>query len=128
MGKFGQAAIAAENILLTNKTVDPNSAWEIATIQIFGKGTSSQMKGCPRDTFLGLCKEGLVKGVAPGNYTQSKKNKKYAIEAINILKNDPQHVFDEKELWAEIMKNDIKKYNQQMDVVLALWNSNLIST
>lgn len=31
--------------------------------ELFGLGTSSQCKGCPRDAFLGLCGEGLVGGV-----------------------------------------------------------------
>lgn len=32
---------------------------------------SSQVKGCTKGTFLGLCEEGLVKGIPKGNYTKT---------------------------------------------------------
>lgn len=47
-------------------------------------------KGCPRNAFLGLYEEGLVKGIPSGNYTRSKKNKEYAIKAVKILKGAPE--------------------------------------
>jgi hypothetical protein len=128
MGKYGQAAVEAQK-LLTNGIAGPRDAWEISTSQIFGKGTSSQIKGCPKHAFLGLCEEGLVRGVSPGAYASSKenKNKEYAIRAVNILKNNPQHEFKKKELWTKITKDEIT-HNQQMDVVLALWNARLLNS
>lgn len=41
---------------------------------IFGESTS-QRKGCPKGVYLGLCEEGLVKGIPKGKYTKSKKIK-----------------------------------------------------
>jgi hypothetical protein len=46
---------------------------------------SAQKKGCPRGAFLGLCEEGLVKGIPAGNYTTSKDNKAYAVRAAELL-------------------------------------------
>jgi hypothetical protein len=46
-----------------------------ATKEIFGEGTWGQIKGCPKNTFLGLCEEGIVKGVNKGNYLIRKKIK-----------------------------------------------------
>lgn len=86
---------------------------------------SSQEKSCPKATFLGLCEEGLVRGILKGNYTKSVKNKGYALKAIEILKNSKTKIFTPKELWTELNLGD-KRCNSQMDVVLALWNNNLI--
>jgi hypothetical protein len=55
-------------------------------------------KGCPKGTFLGLCEEGLVKGIPKGNYTKSVKNKKYAIKAVTVLKQNKHTTFSPKEL------------------------------
>lgn len=89
------------------------------------KTKSSQEKGCPRNTFLGLCEEGLVKGVPKGNYTNSVKNKEYALKAIEILKWQKTTTFSQKELWEKLVLGE-KKHNSQMDVVLALWKNDLI--
>ena len=86
---------------------------------------SSQEKGCPKNTFLGLCEEGLVKGIPKGKYTNSIKNKKYALKAIEILKQNTQTTFSPKELWEQLELGE-KRHNSQMDVVLALWNEGLI--
>lgn len=66
-------------------------------------GTSD--KGCPKDTFLGLCQCGLIKNVPKGNYTRSKKNLSYALEGVRILKLHPNKFTSSNELWSEISKN-----------------------
>jgi hypothetical protein len=86
---------------------------------------SSQEKGCPKGAFLGLCQDGMVKGIPKGNYTKSIKNKQYALQAVDILKRAGKKTFTPKKLWLELRLGD-KKSNSQMDVVLALWNKNLI--
>ena len=86
---------------------------------------SSQEKGCPKNTFLGLCEEGLVKGIPKGNYTKSVLNKEYALKAVAILKQNSQTTFTPKELWEKLDLGD-KRSNSQMDVVLALWEKGLI--
>jgi hypothetical protein len=87
---------------------------------------SSQEKGCPKNTFLGLCEEGLVKGIPKGNYTKSVKNKEYAIRAVAILKQNKHTTFTPKELWDKLELGN-KRSNSQMDVVLALWEHGLIN-
>jgi hypothetical protein len=86
---------------------------------------SSQEKSCPKATFLGLCEEGLVKGIPKGNYTKSVKNKEYALKAIAILKQNTQTTFLPKELWEKLELGD-KRSNSQMDVVSALCEHGLI--
>jgi len=127
MGSYGQVALKAVELIRTGKATDPTDAWEIATSQLFRAETSMQCKGCPKGAFLGLCEEGFVKVIPSGHYTRSKKNKSYAVKAVSILKNNPTKDYTENELWNEVIGNEHKKaYNQQMDVVLALWKNGFI--
>ena len=51
-------------------------------MKMFGEATTAQIKGCPKNAFLGLCEEGLVVDIEKGYYTErstSHKNKDYAI-------------------------------------------------
>lgn len=84
MNKYGQAAVRAVELIETKRANTPREAWEIVTTEFFGAGTPSQCKGCPRNTFLALCETGSKKGIAPGVYTSSKKNKSYAISSSGI--------------------------------------------
>jgi len=126
MGRYGQAAIMAVELIKTGKEKNPIDAWEIATCQIFGKGTSMQRKGCPKGAFLGLCEEGLINGIPSGRYTRSHKNKSYAVKAVQMLKNNPTKHYTEKTLWNEVIGHKDKAYNQQMDVVITLWEKGYI--
>jgi len=128
MSKYGKAAVEAVKSYTNGAAASPQDAWESATAKHFGLGTPSQQKGCPRNTFLGLCEAGLVAGVEPGSYTQSKKNKQYAVDAVAILKQRPSLLDDPKGLWATVLQGEPKKHNQQMDVVIALWKDGLIRT
>jgi len=126
MGKYGTAAIEAVRLYSRGLVASPREAWEQATIKAFGLGTPSQCKSCPRDAFLGLCEEGLVKGVEPGDYTRSRKNKRYAVDAVAILEQHPSLSSSPSGLWSAVLEGESKKHNSQMDVVTSLWNKGLI--
>jgi hypothetical protein len=126
MNKYGEVAVRAVHLFKDEKAESPRAAWSMAAADIFGEGTSSQEKACPQNAFLGLCEEGLVKGFPSGTYTRSRKNKKYALEAVKILKRHPDWSTDRKRLWRAVMRGEQKKHNSQMDVVVALWNAGLI--
>ncbi|MEH7455453.1 DUF6979 family protein [Gottfriedia acidiceleris] len=125
MGNYGEAAIRSIELITENSHYNPVSAWNQATTEIFGKGTSSQKKGCPKNAFIGLCEAGLVKGVTFDRNLES-KNKSYAINAIHLLKKDPTLVNDMNELWNKVLNGESKVHNSQMDVVISLWKNNLI--
>jgi hypothetical protein len=124
MGKYGNAAIKAVNLVKSGSVKSPINAWERATSEIFGEGTSSQDKGCPRGAFLGLCEEGIITGIPAGNYTRSIKNKEYALKAIRLLKEGPE--ITQTELWGKVVESEGIKHNEQMDVVISLWKNGLI--
>ena len=126
INKYGAAALKSVKLLQSDKSKNPTEVWDIVTKEIFGHGTSSQKKGCPKNTFLGLCGEGLIKGVPKGNYTNSKENKKYALKAVEILKKNPHLAFNINALWNEVV-DEPKVHNSQMNVVIALWNNDFIN-
>jgi hypothetical protein len=123
MNNYEKIAInALEKIF---KGQEPEQAWENASIEIFGKGTSGQKKSCPRNSFLGLCEDGFILGVEKGNYLKkaNSKNKAYAIKSIHLIKNDSSLLNQKSLLWGKITNIT---YNQQLDVVFSLINNGYI--
>jgi hypothetical protein len=126
MKKYNKYGLTAIRTLETHKTnTSLRESWFSAAIELFDS-ESSQNKGCPRSTFLGLCEEGLIKGISKGEYeSNSTKNKTHAIEAVTYLKENKVEFISTKELWSKLNIGN-KSHNSQMDVVLALWYNDLI--
>ena len=97
----------------------------------FPASLRSQDKNCPKNAFLGLCEEGLVKGIPRGKYTKSVQNKLYAITAVEFLKEWRNSSLSPIDLWPAVLRklneDSEKRHNSQMNVVLALWNEGLIN-
>lgn len=125
MGKYGQAALLAVELIRNQTTKDPKEAWEIAGCEIFGKGTSSQKKGCPKETFLGLCQKGLIKGIVAGNYTSSVKNISYALKALELINRENELIKNKSLLWKLVTDNKINQ-NGQLDVLISLYTENYV--
>ena len=89
MGKYGEVAVNAARLLDADSKKSPLDAWNAAAKAKFRGEIEAEKKSCPRGAFLGLCEEGLVRGVVPGEYTGSDKNKSYALEAVRHLLHDP---------------------------------------
>ena len=104
----------------------PKDAWRRAAERIFPNQKSSQDKGCPRCAFLGLAEEGLIVGIPRGKYTNSADNKRYAIRAVELLREQP-HLSDAPHcLWRLVVREEPdpdKSHNNQMDVVVSLWQN-----
>ena len=110
MGKFGEVAVKA--VEYVKEGLDPRSAWEEASCEIFERGSSLQKKGCPKNAFLGL-------------YGGNGKNAEYAKVALTYLKSNPNTEVTEHQLWEIVMSGVHKAYNHQMDVVLSLYKEGL---
>lgn len=126
-GNYGKASLIAHD-KIKNQKQTPVVAWVEAIKKI-----NCCEKDCAKSTFLGLCEEGLIKDVKEGNYSRSVRNKKYALEAVGILKSKQitKSELTADYLWKKLISNkninnQTKSYNQQMDVVLALWAAGLI--
>jgi hypothetical protein len=122
--RYGQAAIMATQ-QSSSVNVDPVTTWESAMERLYPTSPTARKKGCPRGAFLGLCEEGLVKGIPAGRYTSSKDNKVYAVRAAALLMEGKQS-WSTTALWREVRNDPERTHNSQMDVVLALWKNDLI--
>jgi hypothetical protein len=125
MGKYGDTAIMATKMFLEGRAASPIQAWDSAVRKIFPNRKSSQEKGCPRAAFLGLCENGEINNIPEGSYCQSILNKKYAVDAVRLLRKNHVCSKNENSLWNAVAGRD-KKSNHQIDIVLSLWNTGLI--
>jgi hypothetical protein len=127
MDKYRQVAIAAAQSVREGSVVDPGKAWLLAAKKVFHSSAALQKKGCPKGGFLGLCMEGKIDGIPPGKYSKPSKNGEYAVAAVNILKTNRFLTSQPELLWKKAVGNT-KTENGQMDVVIGLWEANLIRT
>ncbi len=122
--RYGEAALmAARQVSATSIT--PAECWKNSMDALYPTSKSARNKSCPREAFLGLCEEGLVIGVPAGRYARSQADKSYAIRAVSLLTEGKQH-WSRTALWHAVTDGEEKAENSQMDVVLALWNNDLI--
>jgi len=122
--RYGEAALlAARNG--PHDSANPKIRWEAAMEKLYPTSSAARKKGAPRGAFLGLCEEGLVKGIPVGQYSASKINKDYAVRAARLLV-EGTPASSRSALWRAVTQGSEEKENGQIDVVLALWNNNLI--
>ncbi|WDE07593.1 hypothetical protein SG34_012300 [Thalassomonas viridans] len=121
MSKYSDIAVHAVKSIQQGVTECPISAWTDAALLFYPTSKSSREKSCPKSAFLGLCEQGRIKWIKSGSYTKSKCNKRYALEALELLDSNPN--FTAKELWERISST---RYNHQMHVVLALYKAGWI--
>ena len=123
LNKYAKVALKAS--LLSSDGASPVKAWKAAAAEVFAAGKpSAEKKGCPKNAFLGLAEAGLIKGIAPGQYTRSVENRQYAESAVRLLHEDASWSERPDELWSQVAESAVKKkHNGQIDVVLALWNT-----
>jgi hypothetical protein len=104
---------------------NPVARWDSAMERLYPTSPTARKKSGPRGAFLGLCEEGLVKGIPAGGYTASKDNKAYAVRAAALLLEGTQR-WSISELWRAVTNDPAKMHDSQMDIVLALWKNGLI--
>jgi hypothetical protein len=105
--------------------LDPPAAWRRAVNALFSS-ESSQQKLCPKEAFLGLCEAGLIEGVPADISAMAGKNKRYAVDAVTLLRRTPALAANRDALWIAVLRGAAKRHNGQMDVVMALWNEGII--
>jgi hypothetical protein len=121
--RYGQAAILAAQ--QGPSGMNPVARWESALEKLYPTSPAARKKGGPRGAFLGLCEEGLVKGIPAGQYGAPKDNKAYAVHAVALLTEAAQS-WSISALWRAVTSDPAKEHNGQMDIVLALWKNGFI--
>jgi hypothetical protein len=126
---FEKVALEARKLLATKTCKVPLEAWQKAVASCIPHSEYMQRKSCPKNTFLALCEEGLITGIDKGNYTKTETVEKfYALNALQIIKNDPKVLKDSlKKLWTRACNDTKKKHDSQMNIVRVLCIHNLIT-
>ncbi len=88
MGKYGHTALLATKLIQDGEVSSPNEVWANVASKVF-QNKSSRDKSCPKGAYLNLCESRVIVGIPAGTYCRSKKNIKYAIKAIGVLKKSP---------------------------------------
>jgi len=128
MGKFGKAAVSAANLIKSGKASSPLDAWKKAVLsRTLALTAWEQNKPCPKNTFLGLCAEGVIDGIASSSSTGSVEQM-YAKKAVALLRADPSLAGNKSDLWLKASSPPKKHHDSQMDVVVSLWNTGLIKS
>jgi len=127
MKSFGDAAVAAVRQYNQSNDIAIADAWRDAVRTCFPDSPSLQVKGCPRGAFLGLCSAGAVAGIPGGTYTRSEDNRRYAFQAAQLIRRDPQLIHARPELWRRCTAPKEIVENSQLEVVLALWEAGLLA-
>ena len=122
--RYGEAALMAAREM-SSADINPVRRWESAMATVYPTSPAARKKGSPRGAFLGLCEEGLVKGVPAGDYAASADNKSYAVRAVALLTEGKQS-WSTSTLWRAVEDDPERTHNGQMDIVLALWKNDLI--
>ena len=132
MRKYGDVAVQAARILQSSPK-SAEDAWRRTAAKVFVEAPAARAKTCPRETFLGLCQEGLIKGVPASSClsVDGRKNREYGVAAARILASSPALAGGSKgELWRRVLlevgADPAKQHNCQLDVVLSLVDAGLI--
>jgi hypothetical protein len=96
-------------------------------LQVYPTSPTARKKGATRGAFLGLCEEGLVKGIPAGSYGATRDNKGHAVRAAHLLIAGTQS-WSISQLWEAASEGSKKPHHGQMDIVMALWKNGLLVT
>ncbi len=121
--KFGEAALLAARLEVP-ATVTAEQRWDTAVRQVYPEKPYLQKKTAPRAAFLGLCEQGLVKGIPAAATAASDRNRSAAVAAVALLQAGTHRTVPA--LWSAVSDSEETPHNAQMDVVLALWKNGLI--
>jgi hypothetical protein len=130
--KYGTCAVNVVRIILE----DPNNLSEskikdiwFNEIQVLTKSVDSRKKCCPRNTLIGLILNNQTVIKFEGNFAFQSKNYEY----VRFILSNHRQLLQEGnkiQLWSLIQgkfEKPPKKQNGQLDVLLALYNKNLLN-
>lgn len=111
MNKYAKTALIAARYLESG--INPVDAWEKASCTVFIPGSAAQKKGCPKNAFLGL-------------YGGEGINAKYAQKGITYLEEHGSNKITAQKLWDIVTDGIGKKHNDQMHVVIAMFDNGML--
>lgn len=120
MTKYTEAALMTTKNCQGAINPDVRGEWLKAIISL-----KAYDEVCPRGAYIGLCEEGLVKGIPSGNYglSSNNKNKRYAVHAAHLLLGG--HELSWKTLWRTVTDRNIA-HHDQMNIVIILHQAGML--
>lgn len=120
MNKYAEAALMVVTDCAGKNSPDIRAAWGNA---INALGACDE--GCPKVAFIGLCSEGMVKGIPTNSYglKQGAKNKRYAVDAAKLLLSG--HDMDIPSIWEKVTDKKIVHHGQ-INIVISLYQAELL--
>lgn len=115
--QYSLVAEKAYKYMLENK-MDAGKAWDRAARDLISS-EESRKKGCPRNTFIGICNSGSLNNIGPipGNDSINFQYAQFAIDAWKKNKG-----ISKTDMWKQVVShfNKAKGHQGQLDVVLGL--------
>lgn len=120
MSKYAEAALMVVTDCAGRNNPDIRSAWSNAINLL-----NAYDEGCPKAAFIGLCSEGMVKGIPANCYglKRGTKNKRYAVDAAKLLLSG--HDMDIKSIWEKVTDKKIAHHGQ-INIVISLYKAELL--
>lgn len=117
--QFARVAKLAYQFIIINN-LPYAEAWNRAAGKEI-ENTSSRIKGCPKETFIGLCESGILKKIPKTEISES-RNYQYALFAISEWKKNK--MISCADMWRKVYNHFglAKNHQGQLDVVEGLWD------
>jgi len=120
MNKYAKAALMVATDCAGKTSPDIRTAWD-AAISVL----DAYDEQCPKIAFIGLCSEGMIKGIPANSYglKRETKNKRYAVDAARLLL--AGHDMDLSSLWEKVTDEKIVHHGQ-ISIVISLYKAELL--
>ena len=128
---WANAAVYAVNII-KDQNLSPEEAW-FKAISTYTKSYETRIKQCPKHVLVDLYYHNKLKLDRPIHHVRQDLtiNGRYALKAIELLIKDRSLANNKNELWTrtmlELKEHPNKTKNGQMDIVIALYDKNLLN-
>lgn len=120
MNKYAKVALMVVSDCAGKANPDVRTSWSNA-INVL----NAYDEGCPKVAFIGLCSEGMIKGIPASTYGYKReaKNKRYAVDAAKLLLCG--HDLDVSSIWEKVTDKKIVHHGQ-IDIVISLYQAHLL--
>lgn len=120
MNKYAKAALMVVTDCSGKSSPNIRAAWSTAISVL-----DAYDEQCPKIAFIGLCSEGMIKGIPANSYglKRETKNKRYAVDAAKLLL--AGHDMDIPSIWERVTDKKIVHHGQ-ISIVISLYQAELL--
>jgi hypothetical protein len=117
---YGDVAIQAVGLLKSNSSFEPESAWNKSLTHL-----KKPRKGCPKNIFILLCSNGLIKGISKSNHdNRIRENRDNLLTILRKLDFENTDFRYYSTVWRDLGIN--KGHQGEIDILYALYQEDLL--